>query len=846
MAGEVDLVLALGDSRTRLSGNFLFPRGGERITARGHFVGLQSEALIPLLPRLAPLAGLNMAFDGALRAALSVDGRVESLDFEIAGVNGRLDAPDTFSDPLELRRIALRGQAFGADHRIDIETLSVQLGTAERPGPELSASASLAATGPGFGGDLSVGAEAVLTGLEISELDRYWPVSLEPGREWAVENIVRGHLDELRVQAALNFPGGRMEQAEVRRLDGTMSYRDLTVHYWRPMPPATGVSGTAVFDQKVITFSPRGRARVQDLQVNSGVIKIDGLDTDKETVKVDLDIGGPLRNGLELLDHDLLRLTRDLGIDPDDAEGRFTSKLKLHIPISVQTTLDNIGIWAKAELEQATIRQFLFGQDATEGRLAVIVDRSSMEVRGPLRFGGVPVEITWNENFAEDAAIRSQLEARIPEIDDAGRKVLGLDFSPFLKGPVAVDLSYSSDRDKIGRLHASVDLQAAVMSLPQLYWSKATGVHGSAELTLGLSALKLTGIEKIDVTAGTLRGSGTGRFDDSGTKLSSLAFDDLAFGGTRGRKGWQRIAVDALLPRHLWSPEPPPVTRRKLRMRGTESLDDELPEVVGAPSPDEEVQNPPSEPKPRMLRIDYGPKEGENFGFVFESNDMGAALRALDMFDTIQGGRVAVVGTSAGPVPNAPLAARIEARDYILVHAPAMVSLLTVASLAGINDTMKGEGIRFSRLIGAFTLTDGIMETDLLRAFGSAIGLTARGKIDFDESQVDFEGTVVPAYSFNQVLSSIPMLGPILTGREGEGLFAMTYRITGKLDDPIVDANPLSALAPGFLARPVQWWRRRRRQRHPERPARTDRTLNRAHQGVALLSSRELDQAVLI
>ena len=924
LAGDVDLVLAVGDSRTRLSGDFLFPRGSERITARGQFVGLQSEALIPLLPRLGPLTGLTMTFDGALRAALSVDGRVESVNFEVAGVNGRLAAPDTFSDSLDLRRIVLRGQAFGADHRIDIETLSVQFGTAERPGPELLVSASLAATGPGFGGDLSVGAEAVLTGLEISELDRYWPVSLEPGREWAVENIVRGHLDELRVQSALHLPGGRMEQAEVRRLDGTMSYRDLVVHYWRPMPPATGVSGTAVFDQKAITFSPSGRARVQDLQVNSGVIKIDGLDTDKETVKVDLDIGGPLRNGLELLDHDLLRLTRDLGIDPGDTEGRFTSKLKLHIPISVRTTLDDIEIWAKAELEQATIRRFLFGQDATEGRLTVIVDSSSMEVRGPLRFGGVPLEITWNENFAEDAAIRSQLEARIPEIDDASRKALGLDFSPFLKGPVAVDLSYSSDRDKIGRLHASVDLQAAALSLPQLYWSKATGVHGSAELTLGLSALKLTGIEKIDVSAGTLRGSGTGRFDDSGTKLSSLAFDDLAFGGTRleqvtvnwlgegtavhigggtldaapflagegarkaqaresngsapgadpslarsavpgrdaaasglerpelppkqepavkappmrkprtepyvfvpfalkaprldriqfgsgrfiesaavelrrGRKGWQRIAVDALLPRHLWSPEPPPVPRRKLRTRGTESLDDELPEVVGAPSPDEEAQNPPSEAKPRMLRIDYGSKEGGTFGFVFESNDMGAALRALDIFDTIQGGRVAVVGTSAGPVPNAPLAARIEARDYILVHAPAMVSLLTVASLAGINDTMKGQGIRFSRLIGAFTLTDGIMETDLLRAFGSEIGLTARGKIDFDESQVDFEGTVVPAYSFNRVLSSIPLLGPILTGREGEGLFAMTYRMTGKLDDPKVDVNPLSALAPGFL-----------------------------------------------
>jgi hypothetical protein len=215
LAGEVDLVLAVGDSRTRLSGDFLFPRGSERITARGQFVGLQSEALIPLLPRLGPLAGLTMTFDGALRAALSVDGRVESVNFEVAGVNGRLAAPDTFSDSLDLRRIVLRGQAFGADHRIDIETLSVQLGTAERPGPELLASASLAATGPGFGGDLSVGAEAVVTGVEISELDRYWPVSIEPGREWAVENIARGHLDELRVQAALHLPDGRIDRKSV-------------------------------------------------------------------------------------------------------------------------------------------------------------------------------------------------------------------------------------------------------------------------------------------------------------------------------------------------------------------------------------------------------------------------------------------------------------------------------------------------------------------------------------------------------------------------------------------------------------------------------------------------------
>ncbi|MDH3596031.1 MAG: hypothetical protein OEM93_14410, partial [Rhodospirillales bacterium] len=64
---------------------------------------------------------------------------------------------------------------------------------------------------------------------------------------------------------------------------------------------------------------------------------------------------------------------------------------------------------------------------------------------------------------------------------------------------------------------------------------------------------------------------------------------------------------------------------------------------------------------------------------------------------------------------------------------------------------------------------------------------------------LDLEGTIVPAYTFNRILGAIPILGRILTGGEGEGLFAFTYEMKGALDDPEVSVNPLSALAPGFL-----------------------------------------------
>jgi uncharacterized protein YhdP len=102
-------------------------------------------------------------------------------------------------------------------------------------------------------------------------------------------------------------------------------------------------------------------------------------------------------------------------------------------------------------------------------------------------------------------------------------------------------------------------------------------------------------------------------------------------------------------------------------------------------------------------------------------------------------------------------------------------------------------------LIGKFTLEDSVMRTDLIRAYGPALGLTAKGTIDFERDETALQGTIVPAYTVNQILGVIPLLGPLLTGGEGEGVFAATYKATGPVSDPEVSVNTLAALAPGFL-----------------------------------------------
>ena len=142
---------------------------------------------------------------------------------------------------------------------------------------------------------------------------------------------------------------------------------------------------------------------------------------------------------------------------------------------------------------------------------------------------------------------------------------------------------------------------------------------------------------------------------------------------------------------------------------------------------------------------------------------------------------------------------RIEVTDIRINNAPALARLLTLASLTGILETLNGEGISFARADIPFSFRDGVLSVTDARAFGPSLGITLEGTIDTPEDAIFLYGTLVPAYTINRILGSIPLIGSLLVGREGEGVFAINYDIKGPVDEPVITVNPLTALAPGFL-----------------------------------------------
>ena len=181
------------------------------------------------------------------------------------------------------------------------------------------------------------------------------------------------------------------------------------------------------------------------------------------------------------------------------------------------------------------------------------------------------------------------------------------------------------------------------------------------------------------------------------------------------------------------------------------------------------------------------------------SPDAGAVLRTLGVVDNITGGRLVLKASKAGRTQTAPWRGDVMMTEFSISKAPILARLLSVASLTGIADLALGKGLGFNRLDLPFELRGERLTITKARAVGSQIGITADGEIELEKAQARLEGVVVPAYTLNTLVGRIPILGDIITGGDGGGVFAADYVLSGPLAKPKIKVSPLTALAPGFL-----------------------------------------------
>jgi hypothetical protein len=832
--GHAELVVSLGDQTAKLSVTAELAEGGRSTHVRAGMTPVAPAALARAAVSLAPLSAL----DAPVGASMTLD----------------------LGPTLAIQQARMTVQVGAGDLHVGSATVSVVDGVVVASGNQNAMaleSARLSFRGHDGGGVTVLSAtgtllrepERIHTQLALkldqvsfADLARLWPQGMGGGaRAWVTQNITAGTARDGHVDLALDVQPD-FSDATLTAAHGTLDGDGLTVYWLRPIPPIDhGVAQLRILDADTIEIAvqsgrqrrdgAKGDSDADSLAVRGGTVRITGMMQRDQTGKIDANLAGPVVDAIAVLRNPRLHLLDHQPIDLHDVSGQMTGKLTVALPLEDKVTMDAIAIGAQAHLDNVHVGGIIAGRDVDQGALDLKVNNDGMTIGGQAVLATIPTKFDAAMDFR--AGPPSQV---LQSVNASGQptaaQLSGVGLNPagvFVSGAAGVQAKLTERRDGQGVLSVSADLGAAAMRVDAAGWSKPAGSAAQGDATLRLDHNRLSGIDKIDLTGAGVSVQGRASFGagrasvlqiDQFTLGSTAAKGSVSFPGTGGGPIVATVNGTALDLSGRLSYHAPKTEKTETDRVSTDDtpglpwkLDARFDHALMANAQSFDGLVLHAEDDGRLLtRLRFDAQAGPREPILMEitptpggrrltatAGDAGRLLRALDVMETMDGGRLTINGAFDDGAAGQPLSGTAEIEDFRIRDVPAMARVLQAMTLYGLVDLVGGPGLGFSHMIVPFRLTGSVLELNDARAFSSSLGLTAKGRIDLSADRADVDGTVVPAYFFNSLLGKVPLIGKLFSPETGGGLFAANYSVRGKLSDPSVSVNPLSALTPGIL-----------------------------------------------
>ena len=806
--GQLSAEVQVRDLETRIEAELFHHRESKMGSAAIGFSGLNLVKLSFIAPELEEFAGLRVPLSGTIAFDVAPGGILSGVAFDIAGGEGEIALPEVFPAPVPVRRLAAAGSVDGELSRLVLDSFVIDT---DRPGFYLDGTLWQSDAGIGFKGRFQA------HDIPFDTLGAYWPETFIPaGHRWISQNVAEGVIT--RLDAALDiepgdFENNRFDEASAA---GTLAFEDASVHYLRPMPPVAGVDGSARFTGDSIDITMSG-GRIEGIAATRGTARLSQVHSAEPRISVTIEAEGPAADALALLDHPRLGLVSKIGLETAGFGGRVHTLFALELPLLYSIEPEQVVVNAVARVQDARIADIAGVTEMSEGALRLGVDNASMDLRGTARLQGMPATIAWRENFGDGAPFARRFDVTTTVTPDA-QSALGFDMAPYVQGTLGLVGGYTDPGDGAApRATLAFDATEAELEIPELHWAKPAGAPGAVRVVASIPSEDTVVLTKVELETETLYALGRATLKEGLEGVREITIETLRHGETDIAG---RVVSDGDATRV--SVRGASLDARPYFSRLTEEGAPEFGELVLDLAVERIVTTDDQQLTDFRARFETG-AEGRHVGVMegtlatgarmsfslepledkrritVRSRDAGAVARTFGIYGNAVGGELFMRAVVHDDLPGAPIRGTIRIEDYRVINAPTLARLLTIATLTGILGELQGKGILFSRFEMPFTLQENILTIRDARTSGFTVGVNAEGTVDLETDRVDMSGTIVPAYTFNTLIDAIPVLGELLTGGEGEGLFAATYEVGGTTAEPDIKVNPLSVLAPNFL-----------------------------------------------
>ena len=780
-------------------------------------------------------------FDPATRNIAIESTRLQAgeSDFQVMGEVG---LPHTRTDPFSIKlqssgtfgaerpgerpiKIARAGMSFRllpAERRFVIDTVAIE-------GPDVAFQSAGEVRLEGDG--VRVINVASVKRMPAPVLVRLWPSFIAaPVRAWFLNNLRGGMVESGR--AAVNLTDSDFALFRVKRsvpddhirVDYTVS--DLSLRVMNGVPNLTGLDGSGVVTGDTSSFvAQHGEMQVtpgHKLTLADGKFDVPTTDPKPTPAIISVHALGSMETAADLLSRDALKPFANLPIDATAVKGQIDAHLNIALKLGDHVPADDAKVTATADVSNFTADKLIGKEGLVETTLQLVADKSGLRARGEGRMYGAPASLELRKpsgNGPSEAVIALSL-------DDAARLKAGLNLGKALTGIVTAKISTSlaqSDKTK-----ALVDLDFTKAGIDGLLpgFSKPAGRPGKATMAVTQREGANTALDNIVFDAGTTSVRGSAELTSDGSfesaHLSQIRLspgDDLKLDASQSGDALRLVARGANFdarPFLKWLTGSASPSGSDGSSTG-KNVDIELHSNVLTGQNSQAISNADVRFSRRGGQLRSLQVTGR-FGrqpinvttvqqdgapvLLVRSSDAGNSLAFMDLYRRMVGGRLEANLTFG---PNR-LDGFTKIYDFTVREDPSIKKLAQegLATQSRMSDTaapahIDASAVPFTKLEASFMKMGSRVSVREGALYGPQVGATVSGTLDLGRDQVNLEGTFVPLYGVNNLFSQIPLFGPILGGGTREGLFGVNYRITGSTSSPVLNVNPLSAMAPGFL-----------------------------------------------
>lgn len=779
------------------------------------------------------VGGTRTSLAGRFSPVRDTQGNLESVRYRLAA-RGAPASSGGESGPL-IDSLMLEGNADIADRRLDVDSLFVSAGEAKVLITGYLREEGLAP---------AIRLNGKMSRIPLKLVKALWPPAAAPGaREWIIKNMLAGTVEEgeIKVDITSKALARALEGAALpnEQLSLSFTVSGAETRYLGELPPLRGGKGVGLirgdsFDMRVeeAYVAPEQGKR---LALSNGHFRVDKLGLKGPPSRITFELAGPTASALRIIDNEPLGYATRFGLDPAKVGGDSRTSFDLRMPLRKDLTLDDVQLKAVSALTRVRIPDVLGDADIDGGSVDLEINKERMTAKGDVTVNGVAAKLAWDEDFTGSRANSSHFELS-GTVDDWARRRLGLDLSRFLQGPAPFTVKARGSGPNIRAASISADLSRAYLTFNPVGWVKPPGQKATAELSVdfpesghkkfrkfrikgpeidiagrlelgdddGLIAMNFP---KIKLGANAMKATGKRRKDgvtmielaasefDARPMIRSMFKDSVGAQGQAGADPSAPVEVRASIARvYGFNNAELRQVSTTTRMRGGSVLAMTMTGTFADRSP---------------LEVTVSGPEGGNRALRARTTNAGELLRALNVYPKVRGGQFRLNARLAPAGQPSASAGEIRIANFRISDD---ATLQQVAERAGSSRGMRGQGgqqqnrrtnnaVYFTALKVPFVVRGDVLQIGNAIVKGPSIGATAHGSINMATDQIDIAGTFIPAYALNSAISNVPIVGDVLAGGRGQGVFGITFAVDGTLGRPRFRVNPVSAIAPGIFRR---------------------------------------------